>query len=182
MHQPLAEVVRMQGNLFIRAPYHPRLVTEIRGIPGRRWKPGLQAWSVPVASEQQVREIVRRFYQIDGEPCYLRYKIVRVHVTSFCDRRVGGGVTIDERDLFNTQSGYLDMRPNNIFEILDYVGGFVEKDNTSFRVDYTLKLNVREDAEWRVTGYVPYIASYEILSGDNPVDQFLEDLLSREEK
>jgi hypothetical protein len=56
----------------------------------------------------------------------------------------------------------------------------VQDRHETFRVDYTLKLNVREDATWLTTGYGENKASYEFISsGNSPIDQFLEELNSR---
>jgi hypothetical protein len=183
MQREMAEISLDGEEIVIRTPYNPALVVEIRGIPGRWWDARKRVWHVPASSEQQVREIIRQFYQIEGEPCYIPYKVVRVRVR-------GGkyaGVCINGRELFDLLSGYLDMsQPNDIFEILDYAGGFtdeykrVQDRHETFRVDYTLRLNVREDAVWLATGYGDNKASYEFISpGNSSIDQFLEELNER---
>jgi hypothetical protein len=175
-----AQLSKSGDNLVIATPYNPRLVEEIRGIPGRRFDGIKKMWWVHVSFEPQIREIVRKFFQIEGESSYVEQVTLRVHVTcQFSGNgRYNGSVSIDGQDIFNPTSGYLDMRPNPVFEIVDHAGGFVEKKSSSdpYRIDYTLKLKVLKDAGWRVSGS----ATYEILSGDNPVDRFIEDLLQKE--
>lgn len=181
-----AKITKVGGNLLVFTPYNSQLVEEIRGIPGRRWDASLRAWSVPVASEQQVRELVRKFYQIEGEPCYTDYDVLRVKVIGkvSASHVRAGGVSIDDVDIFNPQSGYLDMRPNTPFEILDYVGGIVgiKQEGEPFMIEYTLKIKVRKNAVWHTTGSGDYQGSYEILSGNTPIDKFLDSLFAEKEQ
>ncbi len=180
-----AKLTKVAGKLLIHTPYNSHLVDEIRGIPGRRWNPDLQAWSVPVESEQQVRDLVRQFYQIEGEPCYVEYEIIRVKVTGegSAKRTHTSSVTVDGREIFNPYSGYLDMRANGSFEILEHVGGFVKGDGYvrhgrghAFAVAYTLKMRVRKEAEWETRGS----GTYEFLPPESPVDEFLRSVLEKE--
>ncbi len=189
MERPLANVRRKGDKIEIRAPYHELLVREIKGIPGRVWHETARMWTLPAASEQQARELVRQFYQIEGEPCYIVYQTVRVTVRGGADanRVYRGGVTVDGRHLFDVNSGYLDMRPNMDFEILDYAGGFTAESTTArgradkpFHVEYVLRVRVRTDAEWAATGRGEFGGAYELLTGENPVDAFLEEVLARD--
>ncbi len=164
-----AQVTKVGDKLIICSQYNERFTSEIRGIPGRVWCPGITAWSVPLGSEQQVRDLVDDFYT---------YETVRVKVMCklTTQSRQAGCVSVDGKDLFNPTSGYLDMRPNGAFEILDYSGG--KQDG---HIDYTLRLKILKNAEWQASGYSEYRASYEILSGNNPIDDFLDTLLSKEQ-
>lgn len=175
----LAVLKKVKDKILLRSPYHPGLVDAIRGIPGRRWNG--EVWSFPAASEQQVREIVREFYQIEGEPCYVQFQIVRARIRA----RRYGTVRIDGHDIVSATSGYLDMQPNTLFEILDYAGGFTEPYRRAsdrvggFEVDYTLRIRMREDAKWSIHVYGGGEASYEILS-DGPIEAFLQSLMEKE--
>lgn len=174
-----AQLSKSGDNLVIATPYNPRLVEEIRGIPGRRFDGIKRTWIVHTSFESQIRDIVRKFFQIEGEPSYVELVTIRVKITcQFGNSRRNGSVSIDGQDIFNPMSGYLDLRPNPVFEIVDHAGGFVDKKSSSdpYSIDYTLKLKVLKDAEWCVSAP----ATYEILSGDNLVDRFIEDLLSKE--
>lgn len=183
--QQQAKLTKVDQQLVIQCPYNSRLVDRIRGIPGRRWDNVNRVWSVPVESEQQVRDLVRQFFKIEDEPDHIERIVIRVKVTgkSPGGGRNLGGVMIEDRDIFDTSSGYLDMRPNNDYEILDYVGGIVgdiPDPRDPFAVEYTLRLKVRKNAKWYVSGYGEFRGDYEILSGDNPVDRFLEELLNKD--
>lgn len=120
-----AKITKVADVVLVQAPYNASLIAEIKAIPGRRYNPDLKAWSVPDGSEQQVRELVRQYYQIEGEVSQVEYETVRVRVTgkSSSKRTYMGGVTVDGREIFSTMRGYLDMRPNDSFEILEYKGG-----------------------------------------------------------
>lgn len=170
--------IRREGTaLLVFTPYDPALVREFNGVPGSRWKPDRRAWSFPTGSEQQVREIVRQCYPIEDEGIQVAYETLRVHITG-SDR---ASVSINGVDLFSSASGYLDMRPNYHFEILDYAGGFTSREGRSFTVDYTLRLKVRTDATWQTRGYGAWQSTCTVLSGNNPIDQFLESLVERME-
>lgn len=160
--------------LIIRAPYHPDLVREIQGILGRRWNGAKRYWTVHKAFEEQVREMIRPFFQIEGELNYVKLTTLRARIIGKSSRWYRDGVTIDEQNVFNPSSGYLDMRPNNMFEILDYSGGFITR-GSAFEVEYTVLIRLREQAQWQAFGD----SSYEILSGDNPIDRFLDEILAK---
>ncbi len=173
-----ASLVRVGDQLIIRSPYNAGLVEEVKGIPGRRWNPDIKVWSVPIGSEVQAREIVRQFFQIEGEPSYIEYETVRVRVTgkTSSTRYYCGGVTIDGRDVFSPTHGYLDTRKNDEFEILEQKGGFVSGDGYikrgkghAFAVEYELLLRVRKNAEWKTTGRAEYWGTYEIIPNDEDV-------------
>lgn len=179
-----AKITKRASQIIIKTPYNADLVDEIRGIPGRAWDPKNKVWFAPAASEQQVREMIRPFFQIEDEPSYVNLKVIRVHVSGSCNGHRCGGVMIDGHDLFNPSSGYLDMQSNNDFEILDYSGGFVgevvRSPQKMFAVEYVLKLRIRAGASFTVTGHGDYAGSYEILSNDNPVDKFIDSLSLKE--
>ncbi len=167
-----AKLTKVGDQLIIRCPYNASLVEEIRSIPGRRWNPDMKAWAVPAGSEQQVRELVRQFFQIEGEESQVEYEIVRVKVTgkSSSKRSYLGGVTVDGKEVFSTMRGYLDMRPNDTFQILDSKGGFTYGDGYinnnhahAFEVEYELVLKVRKGAQWAATGHADYWGTYEFL-------------------
>jgi hypothetical protein len=168
-----ASLKRVHDKIVLHSPYNALLVEAIHGIPGSRWNGSF--WLFPAACDQQVRELVREFFQFEGEPCYISYKEIRIRVQGSHI----GWVRIDGRDLF--PAGYLDMQSNDAFEILDYAGGFLEpfkkvRDrHQGFKVEYTLRLKIREDARIETHGN----GSYEVLS-DGPIEQFLQELLERE--
>jgi len=169
-----ARLVKKGSELHVYTPYHRLLVEQIRGIPGRRWDG--TCWIVPVRAEEQTRELVRQFYQIEGEPCYVPFVVLRVHIRSEKKGYACGQVSVDDCELFLPESGYLNMQEEDGFVILDYAGGFTDEYKSArsrkngFVIDYTLKIKVRDGAKWVTSG----AASYEILSGGTAIDQFLE--------
>lgn len=46
-----------RGEIFVRFPYHPRLVARVKTLPGRRWDPSITAWRVP--DSERARTAVR---------------------------------------------------------------------------------------------------------------------------
>lgn len=176
-----ARIVKSKNDLIVSSPYNPRLVEDIRGIPGRRYNSVNKTWIVHESFDPLVRAILRRFFQIEGEPSYVEYVVLRVRVT--CEflgsLRYSGDVSVDSQAIFDSTSGYLDLRPNPILEILDYAGGFVDRKSAHepFKIDYSLRMCVLKDATWSVSGH----ASYEILSNDNLVDRFVDDILQKEQ-
>ena len=151
-----AKLVKVADQILIHTDYNASLVEEIRGIPGRRWSSSMKVWSVPVGSEQQVREIVRRFFVIEGETSFDPYETITVKVIG----RYPASVTVDGIDIFSPRSGLLDTRPNGAFEIISYTGGVKWSERhsryTAFGIDYTLTLKVRKNAEWDTTGNGDY--------------------------
>lgn len=173
----IARLTRARDQLLIQFPYNADLIEEIRGIPGRRWNVEMKVWSVPLGNEQQVREVIRPYYQIEGEPPYIEYETVRVRITgkTSSTRYYCGGVTVDGRDIFSPTHGYLDMRENDVYEILEHRGGFVRGDGYikhgqghAFEVEYELVLRVRKDVRWKSTGRADYWGTYEFLSNELP--------------
>ena len=191
----IAKLSRVGDRLLIQFPYNPGLIEEIREIPDRRWNGSIKAWSVPIGNEQQVRDVIRPYYQIEGEPSYIEYETIRVRVTgkTSARRTYCGGVTIDGRDVFSPTHGYLDMRENDIYEIQEHRGGFVHGDGHikrgqghAFEVMYDLVLKVRKDATWETTGRAEYWGTYEFFSNELPsVDDALwsevQDILKKQE-
>lgn len=173
-----ARLKKVGDKLLIRTPYNAVLVEQIRGIPGRAWDATNKQWVVPIGSEKQVRDLIRQFFEIEGEDSDL-YQIVKVTITgkASSSRRYIGGVTIDEQNIFDPMSGYLDMRPNGVFEILDYDGGFTKGDSLdAFEVAYQLTIKVRRNAVWAITGQGEYQGHYEFVQKPPIPDVFKEAL------
>lgn len=147
-----AKLIKVAGQLLIHTPYNACLVEEIRDIPGRRYDASLRAWSVPSGSEQQAREIVRKYFVIEGETGYDPYETITAKVVG----RYPCSVEVDGIEVFSSRSGLLDMRPNGAYEIISYTGGLTYAERhtrySDFGVDYTLTLKVRKGAKWTTTG------------------------------
>lgn len=160
-----ARLQRVGEKLLIQTPYNAVLVEQLRGIPGRMWDKVNHKWVVPAGSEKQVRALIRQFFEIEGETSDL-YQIIKVKVTGCASvsRSRLGYVTIDGEELFSPMHGYLDMRPNGVFEILEYKGGFSKGDSLSaFEIEYVLTVKVRRNARWATHGRDEYQGTYEFI-------------------
>jgi integrase/recombinase XerD len=60
-----AQVALADGEIRVRVPYDPDLVTRMRSIPGRRWDPGLRVWRIPDTSS--ARNALRRALGVEVE-------------------------------------------------------------------------------------------------------------------
>jgi hypothetical protein len=157
-----ATITKVAGQVIVRTPWNESLVQEIRNIPGRRWNSQVRAWFVPAGSEHQVRELVRQYFQIEGE--YLPdtpYENVLVRVTGNASDKYShiGGVRIDGVDILSFVGGYLDTRPNGAFEILEYKSTCTETE-AFYQIEYELLLRIRRNAAWSVTGRGDFKGNY----------------------
>lgn len=140
-----ARISKVGDKILLKDPFFCNdLVNEVRKIPGRDWNGRLKVWSFPLHSEQQVRPIVRKFFAIEDEVAGIEYQIRRVKVVG---KPAGtmGTVWVGAFQVFN-EFGFLDMRKNGMYTILDYKGTPDEKG-----VEYELTLYLNPDAQWSAT-------------------------------
>jgi hypothetical protein len=143
-----ATLTKVANQIIIRTPYNASLVDEIKSLPGRRWNDDIKAWSVPAEHETSVREIVRQYFQIEGEESQVKYEVLELIVwaDNTYKRSYPHGVTIDGCDVVNMAYGSIVQR-SNTFELLESSGGFICGDsNHAFEVKYQIKVRVRKDA------------------------------------
>ncbi len=144
----------LNGEVAIKSPYNASLVEEIKSLPNRRWNGVQKAWIVPMKFESQAREIVRKYFQIDGEEAQIEYETIEMVVwtDNTYKRSYPHGVTVDGCDVINMQYGSL-VRSSKQFEILESKGGFTSGDsNHAFSVRYEIKVRVRKGAKIEAYG------------------------------
>jgi len=138
----------------VAAPYNAELVQAIKEIPGRKWNPDSKTWKVPVKQEDKLREIVRRFYPIDGEESQVEYELVdmTIKADNTAKRSDPHNVEIDGCELVNMWNGNL-YSINSSFEVIEHTGGFVSGDAShAFTVEYRVKIKCRKNAAIHETG------------------------------
>jgi hypothetical protein len=152
-------IITNQGHeVFVKSPYNASLVSDIKALQGRRWDGGNKVWAVPARLESEVREIVRRYFQIEGEESTIEYETVRVHVEvkSSSKRSYIGNVTVDGHDIVSGLYGNV-RRNDDAFEVIEEKGGFTRGDSRhAFEVSYDLVLKVRKGAIFQSTGHADY--------------------------
>lgn len=143
-----ALLIENNGEIAIKTPYNASLVEEIKSLPNRRWNGVQKAWIVPASREQEVREIVRKYFMIEGEESTVEHEVLDLVVwaDNTYKRSYPHGVTVDGCDIVNMAYGSL-VRSSNAFEILESKGGFVKGDSShAYEVCYEIKLKVRKGA------------------------------------
>ena len=169
-----AKIIIQGDRIIAKTPYNAELVSEIKAIPGKRpvFVDGkFDSWSVPAEAEQSLREIVRKYFLIEGEKA--EYEILRLKVCgeSSASRSYQGGVEVDGYDLINTMNGRLREK-SPAFEILKSSGGFVKGDgfvnlkrqsSHAFAVEYVVEIKVRKGAKIERTGRASHWGSFEVL-------------------
>jgi len=188
MQTPTAKLIEEGSRIIVKtSAFNADFVAEIKRIDGKR--PVLvngkfDAWSLPVELEQEVREIARRYFQIEGEESKVEYEILRLRVTgeSSSSRNYQGGVSIDGHDLIDTMRGGMRTSPN--FEILSSQGGFTHGDgyinlkrtsSHAFSVEYIVEVKVRKGAKIEATGRASHWGSFEILDNAEETLESSED-------
>lgn len=160
-----ARITKVGNVVVVNSPYNATLVDEIKELPGRRYNPDLKAWSVPSQHEEEVRQIVRKYFQIEGEESAVEYQMVKVIVTvkASSKRTYLGGVTVDGHDLVNM--GYGSVRYNDdAFEVLQEKGGFTVGDSRhAYTAEYELTLKVRKGAIFESTGHADYWGKFQFV-------------------
>lgn len=176
MQTPIARLIEEGNRIIIKtSAYNADFVEDIKKVDGK--KPvfvngKFDSWSVPAEQEQAAREIVRRYFQIEGEESHIEYEVLRLRVTgkSSAKRSYLGGVEIDGHDLIDTMHGNLRKSPH--FEVLKSEGGFVYGDgyinlkrqsSHAFAVEYIVEVKVRKGAKIEATGHADHWGSVEIL-------------------
>jgi hypothetical protein len=143
------------GEIAIKSPYNASLVEEIRSLPNRRWNGVEKSWVVPAKYENQVRQIVRKYFQIEGEEAQVEYEVLDLVIwaDNTYKRSYPHGVTIDGCDVVNMQYGSL-IRSSNAFEVLEEKEGeFLKGDSShAFEVRYRVKVKVRKGAKIETYG------------------------------
>lgn len=170
-----AKIITQGDRIIAKTPYNAELVSEIKAIPGKKpvFVDGkFDSWSVPAEAEQSLREIVRKYFLIEGEKA--EYEILRLKVCgeSSASRSYQGGVEVDGYDLINTMNGQIREK-SPAFEVLKVVsGGFVKGDgfvnlkrqsSHAFAVEYVVEIKVRKGAKIERTGRASHWGSFEIL-------------------
>lgn len=149
-----ASIVKMPSGVAVKSPYNASLVEEIKSLPNRKWDGIQKVWIVPQSSEVRAREIVRKYFQIEGEKSEVEYETINLIVwaDNTYKRSYPHGVTIDGCDVVNMSYGSL-IRSSNAFEILESKGGFVKGDSShAYEVRYEIKVRVRKGAKIEAYG------------------------------
>lgn len=149
-----ALLIENNGEIAIKTPYNASLIEEIKSLPNRRWNQVQKAWIVPASRESEVREIVRKYFTIEGEESAVEYEVLDLVVwaDNTYKRSYPHGVTVDGCDIVNMAYGSL-VRSSNAFEILESKGGFVKGDSShAYEVRYEIKIRVRKGAKIEAYG------------------------------
>lgn len=142
------------SHVIIKSPYNGRLVDAIKAIPGAKWNVNGEKkyWSLPIEHYEAAKEVVRPFYQIEGEESFVTWRTVRATVRfeqhkTRTVRKYGKAVLIDGTDLINVDYGNV-YKYSSDFDILEEQGGFVQGDEKSpyWAVEYTLLIKMRSQA------------------------------------
>lgn len=159
----------------MKTPYNAELINEIKAIPGKKpvFVDGkFDCWSVPVEAEESLREIVRKYFLIEGEKAEYEILHLKVCGESSASRNYQGGVEIDGYDIINTMNGQIREK-SPAFEVLKVVsGGFVKGDgfvnlkrqsSHAFAVEYIVEVKARKGAKIERTGRASHWGSFEVL-------------------
>ena len=151
-----AEFTRQGMMIAIKTPYNASLVDEIKLLSGRRWDAASKCWLVPLAEEGNARDIVRKYYQIQGEASIVQMETKRLRVVAEASHRrtYVGRIEIDGQELIWSNSGSLRMEgPEGAWKVLEATGGYTSGDaRHAYRVEYTLTLSLRKDAKIEASG------------------------------
>lgn len=167
-----AKITKVGNVVVISSPYNAILVSEIKELPDRKYNPDLKAWSVPVQHEEQVRQIVRKYFGIEGEENTVEYRNVHVIVRAKASskRTYLGGVTVDGHDIINMNYGSV-RRNDDSFEVVQEKGGFVRGDAShAWEVEYDLILKVRKGAYFQTTGRADHWGDFEFVHSKKTVE------------
>lgn len=58
----MIKVTIKDGRAYLKTPYNPQFVSEVKGIGGAKWNSDERAWSIPERALDIVREIMLRIY------------------------------------------------------------------------------------------------------------------------
>lgn len=48
------------SSIHVKFDYHPKIVADIKLIPGRRWNPNQKVWVIPKRESRRVQEFAKR--------------------------------------------------------------------------------------------------------------------------
>jgi predicted transposase YbfD/YdcC len=143
-----AEIEQTDTLVKVKAPYHSQMIDALKVI-GAKWDAQNKVWYVPAEDEGKLREVVRPYFQIEGEESFVQWKTVKLHIKFEQNKRRGHRkcVLIDGHDLLNVNYGNL-YKVGTVFDILESSGGFTEGDERSpyWTVEYDLTVKVRANA------------------------------------
>lgn len=165
-----ATLTKINDQIIIKSPYNASLVEEIKQVQGRRWNGTEKAWTVPADQEAVVREIVQKFFAIEGEQSTVEYSTVHVIVRAKASskRSYLGGVIIDGHDIINMNFGSV-RRNDDAFEVISEKGGFVRGDaRHAWEVEYDLVLKCRKGATFQTTGRADHWGDFEFIHDPKP--------------
>jgi hypothetical protein len=149
-----ATIIENGTDIIVKSPYNASLVSDIKTLPGRKWDSEEKAWKVSGKFASQVREIVAKYFQIEGEASAVEYEIKNLIVwaDNTYKRSYPHGVTIDGCNIVNMLYGSL-VQQSNAFEILESKGGFTKGDSRhAYEVRYEIKVRVRKGANIEAYG------------------------------
>jgi hypothetical protein len=149
-----AKILTAGENTFVESPYNAEMIAEIKEIPGRQWKKDVKAWMVPSEREQELREIVRKYFVIEGEESEIEYEVLNmvVEADNTRQRSAPHGLTVDGCDIVYMNTGHLCMKASS-FEILEAKGGYRYGDSRrAYGVRYEIKIKVRKGAKIEAYG------------------------------
>lgn len=149
-----AEITTKGTMIAVKAPYNTALIDEIKCLPGRQWDAASKCWLVPVEQEGNVREIVRKYFQVAGEGSIVQHetKRLRIVVTASRRRTYTGRIEIDGEDLVWIDSGTL-RHEGASWKVLESSGGFEYGDaRHAYRASWELTINVRKGARIEAVG------------------------------
>lgn len=167
------EIIKNQPFYAISSPYNRSFVDALKAaIPyeGRKWDRDAKTWNITPEYLEKAKEVVRQFFEIEGEENHIEYEIVEaiVKAGNTSKRTYPAGVTIDGVNIINPLYGNLN-RKSPTFEILESSGGFTRGDNAhAFDVEYQIKVKVRKGAGWDCYNRCGrHIGDYKILNTVN---------------
>jgi hypothetical protein len=149
-----ATIIENGTDIIVKSPYNASLVSEIKALPTRKWDGDNKAWLVSGKFSKEVRAIVAKYFQIEGEQSKVEYEVLNLIVwaDNTYKRSYPHGVTIDGCDVVNMTYGNL-VQQSNAFELLESKGGFVKGDSRhAFEVRYEIKVRVRKGANIEAYG------------------------------
>jgi septum formation topological specificity factor MinE len=144
----IAQLIENGTDIIVKFPYNASLVSDIKALPGRKYDPQEKVWSVSGRFSKEVRAIVAKYFQIEGEESKVEHEVLDLIVwaDNTYKRSYPHGVTVDGCDVVNMTYGNL-IQKSNAFEILEEKGGFTRGDSRhAFEVRYEIKVRVRKGA------------------------------------
>ncbi len=184
-----AKVIAASTRIFVESPYNAEMIAALKEIPGRKWHPTEKCWSVPVEEEARLREVVRRYFQIEGEKVEMETIDLRVFAECSAKRTYFGTVTIEGHEVIRRDGS---LGQSDRFEILEAKGGFDKGDGHlyltglggprghAWQATYTIKVRTRHGAKIEEVRCASHCGSFEILDrsaedqGSSPAEKVID--------